>query len=120
MESNAIQKAGARFTAKLCLVMGIVLFSSACFAGPFLVCDSQTGVDHYKLTGPAWVPVTVMAQADGSIKMDVSAATVGSNSLTVAACRTDAIWGELCSSTIPFSFTRPSPPTTPVNTKLSP
>jgi hypothetical protein len=100
------------------LAIGIVLMASVACAGPFLVCDPQTGVTSYSLTGPAWVPVTVTAQADGSIKMDVSAATVGLNSLTVAACLTDPVWGLLCSSTTPFVFTRPASPTIPANIKL--
>ncbi len=100
------------------LVIGIVLMASTVFAGPFLVCDPQTGVTHYKLTGPAWVPATSTAIADGSLRLDIAASTVGSNALTVAACKTDVIWGELCSATVPFSFVRPALPTTPANVKL--
>jgi hypothetical protein len=102
-------------------VFAILLFASFSFAGPFLVCDPNAGVGYYKLTGPAWVPTTnVTAQADGSIKLDVSAATVGVNALTVAACKADATWGELCSVTVPFSFTRPALPTAPTTIKLAP
>jgi len=83
---------------------------TAAYSAPNLVCDPQAGVQHYVLTGPGWVPAQVPAQADGSIRMDVSPATVGVNSLTVKACRQDAVWGEQCSSAVPFSFTRPAPP----------
>lgn len=98
----------------------MLLFPAYALCAPFMVCDPQTGITHYKLTGPTWVPATVTAQADGSIKMDVSASIVGSNSLTVRACRTDAVWGELCSGSVPFSFSRPATPDSAANTKLSP
>lgn len=90
------------------ITLSLLLMSSLVYASPFLVCDPQAGVTDYKLTGPTWIPTTTPAQPDGSIKMDVSAATVGANSLTVAACKTDPIWGQLCSSFVPFAFTRPS------------
>ncbi len=105
----------------LLLVLALVLaMAGMAFASPFLVCDPQTGVTSYKLTGPAWVPATSAAIADGSIRMDVAAATIGSNALTVAACKTDPIWGELCSAAVPFSFTRPASPTGAANIKLNP
>lgn len=99
--------------------LGYVLVTKV-FAAPFLVCDPQAGVTSYKLTGPAWVPTTTPAQADGSIKMDVSTAITGSNALTVKACKTDALWGELCSSAVNFTFTRPSGPVNPANIGLIP
>ncbi len=102
------------------IVLAIVLLPMAALAAPFLVCDPQTGVDHYVSTGPPWVPTSVIAQADGSLKMDVSASTVGTNSLTVKACKNDAVWGELCSIAAPFVFTRPTSPTAPANTQLTP
>lgn len=101
------------------LIIIILLIPSLLSAAPFLVCDSQTGVTSYKLTGPAWVPASVSAQPDGSIRMDVAAAGSGSTSLTVAACITDAIWGEVCSSTVPFVFVRPGSPAI-INIRLIP
>lgn len=104
----------------LVLVLGILFWASLSYAGPFLVCDPQTGVTTYKLTGPAWVPTSVPAQSDGSLKMDLATSVIGLNSLTVAACKADATWGEVCSSTVPFAFTRPAAPTIPANIKLQP
>ena len=98
----------------------ITIWAVHAYSAPFLVSDMQAGVTSYQLTGPAWVPATVAAQADGSLKMDVSASTVGANALTVAACAGDAIWGVRCSVVVPFAFTRPSNPTTPVNIRLQP
>jgi len=102
------------------IIISILLMSSVAMAAPFLVCDPQTGVTLYRLTGPAWVPVSVVAQPDGSIRMDVASSTVGSNSLPVAACKADAVWGELCSTTVPFSFTRPAAAVVPGNLRLVP
>lgn len=102
------------------IVLGLFLIASTSFAAPWLVCDPQAGVTHYKLTGPTWVTGTIIAEADGSIGMDVSAATVGNNPLTVAACKNDPLWGELCSDAIPFDFARPGNPSNPTGMKLSP
>lgn len=101
------------------IVLSILLSSTVTLASPFLICDPQIGVTNYKLTGPAWVPATVTAQSDGSIKMDVSGSTVGNNSLTVAACKTDVVWGEQCSVFVPFTFTRPSGAVVPSGIKLN-
>ena len=110
-----------KFLIALFLVGGLLCGPAVIWASPFLVCDAQVGVTHYKLTGPAWVPVSVTAQADGSIKMDVAGASVGNNALTVKSCKQDALWGELCSDpATPFSFARPSPAVAPVNIKLNP
>jgi hypothetical protein len=101
------------------ITLAMVFMASPLLAAPFLVCDPQAGVTDYKLTGPAWVPISVTAQPDGSIKMDVASSTVGNNSLTVAACKNDAIWGELCSEYVPFDYTRPSGAALPGNLRLS-
>jgi len=104
----------------LLIVLGVMLFSVPAFAGPFLVCDPQAGVTFYKLTGPTWVPATSPAQADGSLKLDVSASNQGQNSLTVAACVSDPSWGEACSDFVPFVFSRLVTPGTPGNLQLVP
>jgi len=54
------------------------------------------------------------------MRMEVSAALGGSNALSGAACRIDSVWCELCSSTVPFTFTRPSVPATTSNIRLTP
>lgn len=102
----------------LLLVLALLAMAVPAFGAPFLVCDPQAGVTFYKLTGPAWVPATSTAIADGSIRMDVAGATIGSNALTVQACKTDPIWEELCSSTVNFTFTRPAAPSGSANIRL--
>lgn len=98
----------------------IILFCpSAIFASPYLVCDPQTGVGYYKITGDTYWAGNVIAQSDGSIKSDVGTIAVGTHSINVVACKTDVTWGEVCSAAVPFSFTRPAAPVAPVNTKLA-
>ena len=105
---------------KRLLILVIVLAAGTAWAQPFLVCDSQSGVTSYTLTGPSWVPTTVPAQTDGSIRMDVAAAVVGSNALTVKACKVDPVWGTQCSAAANFTFTRPGAPSPIGNIRLSP
>jgi hypothetical protein len=106
---------------KFILIGLLLLVPMVVSAAPFLVCDPQAGVTLYKMTGPSWVPLTITAQADGSIKMDVASAVIGVTSVTAAACITDASWpDERCSVPVPFSFTRPANPVTPKNIKLAP
>lgn len=89
-------------------------------ASPFIVCDPQAGVTEYRVTGAEWVPTAgIPAEADGSIKMDVSMAPVGQSSLYVQACNVDEVWGVQCSISSPFVFTRPGLPSTPANLGLS-
>ena len=105
---------------KLIFVLIGMLVASVSYAAPFLVCDPQSGVTHYKLTGPAWVPASTPAQTDGSIKLDVAESNVGVNSLTAAACINSNVWGEQCSVSVPFDFTRPTAPTSPSGIGLKP
>jgi hypothetical protein len=101
------------------LMLAFLLIPVSVSAAPFLVCDPSPGVTGYRLTGPAWVPVSVPAQTDGSLRMDVSVATVGANALTISACIVDVIWGEACSASVPFAFTRPALPPTTKATRLT-
>jgi hypothetical protein len=98
----------------------ILVMAGIAQANPFLVSDPNSGVTHYKFTGPAWVPASTPAQTDGSLKLDVATAVSGTNNLTVAACRNEPAYGELCSPFVPFSFVRPSAPSAPAGLKLAP
>lgn len=103
-------------------VVMILLFASVSMAAPFLVCDPPLAGEPipttYKLTGGAWVPATVPAMTDGTIKLDLVNAPIGTNAMTVAACGTDAAF-EVCSDAVPFTFIRPSAPLSPRTLKLS-
>ena len=105
---------------KKLLSLLILLIPSLAWSAPFLVCDPQAGVTEYRVTGPAWVSPAVPAEADGSIKMDVSEAAIGENSLMVQACNVDAVWGVQCSISSPFVFTRPATPALPATLRLTP
>jgi hypothetical protein len=100
------------------VILGIV---AVCSAAPWLVCDPQTGVTSYQITGPAWSPTTLPAQADGSLRMDVATATVGNSAMTFKACNVDPLWGTVCSTATPFVLTRPDLSTVaPSNLRLVP
>ena len=98
---------------KIFLVLCLVLAATTVQAAPFLTSDPQTGVTSYTLTGPAWVPASVTAQANGSLRLDVAPSAVGSTSLTVKACNVDPVWGTQCSASVPFVYTRPVVPAIP-------
>ena len=102
-------------------ILIVFMFSTTLYAAPFLVCDPQSGVTHYNLTGDKlWVPVTSPAIIDGSIKLDVAISAVGTTNMTVKACIADVIWGERCSEISPFVLARPGMPTVPSNARLVP
>ena len=101
------------------VILAVLAMAGVASASPWLVCDPQAGVTTYQLTGPAWVPTTVPAQANGAIKMDVQSAPTGITSITVKACNTDTVWGTQCSASVPFSFTRPGVPLSPAGVALA-
>jgi hypothetical protein len=106
---------------KLWFVVCLLLLPTILYASPFLICDPQVGITHYVLTGDKpWVPSTSLAIADGSIKLDVASAVVGVTNMTVKACITDAVWGDRCSTTVPFILSRPGLPVVPVLPRLVP
>ena len=72
-------------------------------AAPFLVCDPQSGVVGYEITGLG-DKINFIAQQDGSLKYDLALVQNGTYTLTVAACN---MWG--CSSTAPFQFSKQVP-----------
>ena len=88
---------------KLILIIAIVLVASTAYAAPFIVCDPQSGVVGYEITGLG-EPVTFVAQPDGSLKYDLASVNSDTYTLTVAACN---MWG--CSSTAPFGFSKQVP-----------
>jgi hypothetical protein len=55
------------------LVILAVLFVvvGKCIAAPFLICDPQAGVTHYKLQWQGFSEQILPAQADGSLKYDL-------------------------------------------------
>jgi hypothetical protein len=88
---------------KTLLSIALILIATTVFASPFLVSDPQSGVTSYQLTG--WSETNVVAQADGSLRMDVGSAVQGTTyNLTIAACN---VWG--CSVTVPFAFGKQLP-----------
>lgn len=98
--------------------LAIVIFlalAGAASAAPWLVCDSQDGVETYQLSGLGAATVEVAAQADGSLRYDLGSLAAGKYSLGVKACA--GVWG--CSSAAPFALSRPAAIASPGNVRLS-
>lgn len=88
---------------KTLLSIIFILFAVTAFASPFLISDPNPGATSYQLTG--WSETNVVAQADGSLRMDVAEAVQGTTyTLTIAACN---VWG--CSTTVPFVLQKQLP-----------
>lgn len=102
------------------IVLAIVLMASVSYAAPFLICDPQAGITHYKITGDAYWTGNIPAQPDGSIRSDLAGIVSGTYNIQLSACINDTLWGEACSAEVPFSFTRPPIPGVPQNTGLAP
>lgn len=85
------------------LLTGIfMLFSTSCFAAPFLVCDAPPAgetVDSYQIIEGANT-ITTLAP----LHYDLTSVTSGVHNVTVKACN---IWG--CSVATPFSYTKGVP-----------
>ena len=101
---------------KLILALFLVLISFPCLAiaNPFLVCDPQTNVTHYVITGDINVTVPATDLGDGTfrLKLDLAGISGGTYDLEVKAKN---IWGE--SVAAPFVFTK-ALPDVPVNVRI--
>jgi len=124
-------------------VLGLIAFlwAAPVLAGPFLVCDQQTGVDYYNITTdgivtakvtfqPGWVQngKLFFSNPGGTtqlvnVLMDESPLAVGNHNQSAIACVAATLWNpEVCSAASnPLAFARPAPataPGTPANTRL--
>jgi len=103
------------------LIMTILLFPIEALCSPFLVCDPQATVTHYKITGDAFWTGNIASQADGSLRTELATIPVGTHTVQAVACRTGDGWPEVCSvPTLPFTFIRPGVPVIPSGIKLLP
>lgn len=106
---------------RIALAIAIILwFPIYGLCGPYLVCDPQATVTHYKITGDAYWTANVPAQADGAIRSDLQGISTGNHNIQVVACRTSDGWPEVCSTPAPFSFTRPVAPNAPSDLAIVP
>ena len=103
----------------LLTTLAVLAMTGTAMAAPFLICDPQTGVTYYIITGlPATIDGShINAQPDGSIKLDMALTPAGGPyNLSVKACAD--VWG--CSSSSPFVFSRPAALTAPGGLRLAP
>ena len=105
--------------------MIVMLAAVPVSAAPFLVCNPQpgAGVEWYVVSGlPAAVDgskVVVDSTGTYGFKLDLAAIPPGTYTVKAKACKQDANWGEACSvDSLPFEFSRPTPPTSPLNQRL--
>jgi len=89
------------------ILFSIALFVPAlAFASPFLVCDPQTNVTHYVISGDINVTVPATDLGDGTVRLqyDLAGITEGTFNLEVKAKN---VWGE--SVAVPFDFVKALP-----------
>ena len=84
----------------------VLLLPVLAFANPFLVCDPQTNVTNYVITGDINVTVPATDLGDGTVRLqyDLAGITEGTFKLEVKAKN---IWGE--SISVPFDFVKALP-----------
>jgi hypothetical protein len=107
---------------KKMFLMAVVCFmciAGSAIAAPFLVCDPNAGVQYYQITGASYLSGNIIAQTDGSLRVDVGSAVVGTTNLTVKGCKADTAWGEVCSVNVPFALSRPAAPSATTGLKLA-
>ena len=100
------------------IVFAILFSASIASANPFFVVDrdvSSQPATSYIITLPSsqsWLPATAPALTTGNygVKLDLSNAPVGPNTIKIRSCLTDPLWGQVCNADISVPFTRPSNP----------
>lgn len=101
-----------RLIALIVTSVALVLLSIiVCHASPVLVCDpNSTAIGgYYEIKeGNTVIVAKHPAETDGSVKYDLSGIFNGNHSWTVRVGKTDPIWGEMWSTTVPFAFERPA------------
>jgi len=76
------------------------------FASPFLVCDPQTNVTHYVITGDINVTVPATDLGDGTVRLQYDLAGITEGTFTIEV-KAKNVWGE--SVTVPFDFVKALP-----------
>ena len=97
---------------KYLLAIVFLLIPALCFAGPFLVCDPQSGVTSYTVEigqgANISTQIGIPAQPDGSLRLDLVTITQpGNYTFRAKACNAEWGCGEYSS---PFSATKPGSP----------
>lgn len=98
---------------KFMLILLILLFASASWASPFLVCDPQASAVglSFEVREGTTVIYSGANQPDGSIRVDIQDIAVGTHTVTARYVNPSAMWeGERFSAdSPPLEFTRPGP-----------
>ena len=105
-----------RFMVFVGLIMCLCLLPVVAFADQvFVVCDPQTDADGYVYVldgaAPVSVPYQTIVASDGITYakiVEVTNISTGPHIFSAKSYRNDPVWGRLESSSVPFSFVRPS------------
>jgi hypothetical protein len=116
---------------KISLITIFVLFIMIrlVYADPHLTCDlyppTVTQPTEFEIyMNGVTIPVISPIQAvTGGVRLyyDLALISIGSHTVIVKAVKVDSLWGRTVSaSSIPFAFTRPGAPSTPISIGLIP
>jgi len=94
------------FTVITILFFIALLLPVLAFASPFLVCDPQTNVTHYVITGDINVTVPATDLGDGTVRLQYDLAGITEGTFTIEV-KAKNVWGE--SVTCPFDFVKALP-----------
>ena len=88
------------------MILSFLFIAITAFASPFLVCDPQTNVTHYIITGDINTTVPAVNLGDGTFRLeyDLAGITEGTFNLEVKAKN---VWGQ--STPVPFDFVKALP-----------
>ena len=88
------------------IFMLVMIIPTLVLAAPFLICDPQTNVTHYVITGSINVTVLATPYGNGTVRLeyDLAGISMGNHNVEVKAKN---IWGE--SVAVPFVFSKQVP-----------
>jgi len=90
----------------LMIFFGFILMPMLAFADPYLVCDPQTNVTHYVITGDINITVPATDLGDGTVRLQYDLAGIAAKPYDLQV-KAKNIWGE--SVAVPFDFVKALP-----------
>jgi len=88
------------------LFFTVLFMTTAALAEPFLVCDPQTNVTHYIITGDIDITIPATDLGDGTVRLAYDLESVLERRYDIQV-KAKNVWGE--SVVVPFDFTKAIP-----------
>jgi len=88
------------------MIVAFCFLPVLCFAAPHLVCDPQTNVTHYVITGDITVTLPATDLGDGTFRLELDLSGIATRTYNIEVTAKN-IWGE--SVAVPFVFTKGLP-----------